>query len=184
MAFQTACTLHTHTRFALLAGDRLGRSGRMRAADREAAAITRVYNWMLLAAGVAHNGLPLLVLLVRYAHGVTLGPMAEWPQPFSGVYAFDATRTPGYQFAYVLGIMYNINVAHYYACNDMLYLAVCRYAVAYMDGWTEDWAAVEAEYERRLRFGGGGGRHRRVAAGRRLEQRMKRLIRSHYHILE
>lgn len=163
----------------------LGQSHHFLAAEQEIAKITHIYNWMLFGAGVAHNGLPMLIMLVKHAHG-TLGPIEQWPQPFSCVYVFDQLRTPGYQFAYLLGIMYNVSVGHYYAANDMLYLGLCRYSVAYLDCLVDCFEAMDKEYDTPVVGGIVGRKFARQCgkADRKLERNFMHAIRKHYRILE
>lgn len=164
-------TMHTQT------VEDIGQPHHFLAAEHEVSKITGIYNKMLIGAGVAYNGLPLLVMLVQHTQG-TLGPMAQWPQPYNGVYAFNQQRTPGYQFAYLMGITYNFYGALYYAVNDMLYLALCRYSVAYLDCLVDRFEAMDTEFGTAVR----GARQGR--ADRKLERKFMQAIRMHYHILE
>lgn len=128
----------------LIQVERIGRPKRFNDAEQELTVITSKYNWSLVMAGIAHNGGPLVILLVNYVRG-TLEP-EMWTHPFSGVYAFDHRTTPGYQFAYLMGIMYNLIVVLYYGANDMLFLGLCRYVVAYMECLADGYVEMDREY--------------------------------------
>lgn len=127
--------------------ERLGRPQRFQAAEREVATVTSFNNRLLILAGFSHCGIPLIIMLIQY---VRIGHLESdmWGHPFHGVYAFDHHTTPGYQFSYLLGIAYNVSVAYAYGCNDMIYLGLCRYAVAQLECLSDQFGIMDRAYMR------------------------------------
>lgn len=115
---------------------------------------------LLIFAGIAHSGGPLLVILVNYLMGTLKEEM--WIHPFKGMYVnilmwyyfilkfsflFNSHDTPGYQIGYGINILYNVYVASYFSAIDTFYVGCCVYAMAQLEHLKDHFIELDEEFE-------------------------------------